>query len=199
MKKEQPEIKWVRLSDAINLLWQDNSKLHDLGSLYTAIERYGFQELPKLDKQLKNKLGEPRAIKSGNGRIEALQLLKKDGKNVPRGILQDTDGEWLVPILFGVDGKTEAEAIGYAFDANNLTMTGGDFTAYDIAKLWNGEYIGQLRQLAEQDALPVSVSAEDLGSLLFVPDFEPVGIDEQGKLDEKKKVICPECGHEFTP
>jgi hypothetical protein len=31
------------------------------------------------------------------------------------------------------------------------------------------------------------------------PDFEPVGIEEQGRLDEKKKVVCPECGHEFTP
>lgn len=31
------------------------------------------------------------------------------------------------------------------------------------------------------------------------PDFQPVGIDEQGKLDEKKKVICPKCDHEFTP
>ena len=31
------------------------------------------------------------------------------------------------------------------------------------------------------------------------PNFEPVGIDEQGRLDEKKKVTCPECGAEFTP
>ena len=31
------------------------------------------------------------------------------------------------------------------------------------------------------------------------PDFEPVGIEEQGRLDEKKKVICPKCNHEFTP
>lgn len=31
------------------------------------------------------------------------------------------------------------------------------------------------------------------------PDFQPVGIEEQGRLDEKKKVTCPECGHEFTP
>lgn len=29
--------------------------------------------------------------------------------------------------------------------------------------------------------------------------FSPVGIDEQGRLDEKKKVICPQCSHEFTP
>ena len=33
----------------------------------------------------------------------------------------------------------------------------------------------------------------------IVPDFQPVGVEEQGRLDEKKKVICPECGHEFTP
>jgi hypothetical protein len=31
------------------------------------------------------------------------------------------------------------------------------------------------------------------------PDFQPVGIEEQGRLDEKAKVTCPECGHEFTP
>ena len=31
-----------------------------------------------------------------------------------------------------------------------------------------------------------------------VPDFQPVGIDEQGRLDQKKPVTCPECGHEFT-
>jgi hypothetical protein len=29
--------------------------------------------------------------------------------------------------------------------------------------------------------------------------FSPVGIDEQPRLDEKKKVVCPNCGHEFTP
>ena len=29
------------------------------------------------------------------------------------------------------------------------------------------------------------------------PMFEPVGSDEQGQLDQKKKIMCPECGHEF--
>lgn len=32
---------------------------------------------------------------------------------------------------------------------------------------------------------------------IIAPDFAPVGIDEQGRLDEKAKVTCPECGHEF--
>ncbi len=31
------------------------------------------------------------------------------------------------------------------------------------------------------------------------PDFAPVGIDEQGRLDEKAPVECPSCGHLFTP
>jgi ParB-like chromosome segregation protein Spo0J len=38
-----------------------------------------------------------------------------------------------------------------------------------------------------------------LGEMYEIPNFEPVGEDEQGRLDEKAKVECPECGHEFTP
>lgn len=33
----------------------------------------------------------------------------------------------------------------------------------------------------------------------FVPDFLPVGIDEQPRLDQKSPVTCPECGCEFVP
>lgn len=38
--------------------------------------------------------------------------------------------------------------------------------------------------------------AEDEG--IIPPDFEPVGVDEQPRLDQKKPIACPECGHEFT-
>ena len=31
------------------------------------------------------------------------------------------------------------------------------------------------------------------------PSFDPVSFDEQGRLDEKQRVTCPECGHEFAP
>ena len=39
--------------------------------------------------------------------------------------------------------------------------------------------------------------AEENG--IIPPDFDPVGIDDQPRLDEKNKCTCPECGHEFTP
>src|SRR5262245_22219154 len=31
------------------------------------------------------------------------------------------------------------------------------------------------------------------------PDFKPASADEQGRLDKKNPVTCPECGHEFIP
>lgn len=34
---------------------------------------------------------------------------------------------------------------------------------------------------------------------LDIINFQPGTIDDQGKLDEKKKIECPECGYEFTP
>ena len=38
---------------------------------------------------------------------------------------------------------------------------------------------------------------EQLGGV-FIPDFQPIGIDEQPRLDEKKPVQCPNCEYEFT-
>lgn len=37
----------------------------------------------------------------------------------------------------------------------------------------------------------------DLG--LEIPKFQGVGAEEQPRLDLKKTVTCPACGHEFTP
>jgi hypothetical protein len=39
--------------------------------------------------------------------------------------------------------------------------------------------------------------AEESG--ITPPEFEAAGLEAQGRLDEKNKVTCPECGHEFTP
>jgi len=59
---------------------------------------------------------------------------------------------------------------------------------------WDWESLAN--EFETKELLEWGFSLEDLQ---IVPDFEPVGSDEQGRLDEKKKVICPECGYEFTP
>ena len=33
---------------------------------------------------------------------------------------------------------------------------------------------------------------------IIPPDFQPVGIDEQGRLDEKSPITCPHCKREFV-
>ncbi len=38
--------------------------------------------------------------------------------------------------------------------------------------------------------------AEDAG--IVPPDFEPVDASEQPRLDQKKPIVCPHCGEEFT-
>lgn len=43
----------------------------------------------------------------------------------------------------------------------------------------------------------LSQLAHDEG--IVPPDFAPVGVEEQGRLDEKAHVECPNCGHSFTP
>ena len=35
--------------------------------------------------------------------------------------------------------------------------------------------------------------------MLDEPAFDPVGPEDQGRLDQKAPVTCPECGHAFSP
>jgi ParB-like chromosome segregation protein Spo0J len=78
-------------------------------------------------------------------------------------------------------------------------------------------YDNRTAELASWDAAQIAASLEaglDLSGLFdgkeqaeilskagdeLVPDFQPVSEDEQGRLDQKKPVVCPKCGHEFTP
>lgn len=52
------------------------------------------------------------------------------------------------------------------------------------------------------DALANEWKTEDLDKwgldVPMIPDFDPVPIEEQPRLDEKTPVTCPKCGHEFV-
>lgn len=67
----------------------------------------------------------------------------------------------------------------FAVDAENL-----------LAHLNEGLDVKQWFNQDELDALLVSVQ---------VPDFQPVGADEQPRLDQKAPVTCPHCGESFIP
>lgn len=148
------EIRYIRVADAA--LWEENSKLHDIGGLITSIEEHGFRDPPAWD----NKLN---AIVEGNGRTTALRLMEKQGRMRPRGVIEDSDGNWCMPVLFGLDADSQAAATRYGIDHNNLTMLGGDFTIFDVAQMWDtSKYIITLESLAEQGEMPTSVDFDDL-------------------------------------
>lgn len=164
---DPPSIAWVLVRQAINLLWVDNPKLHDIGAVCTSIQKYGFQEQPKFDKNLPNRAGGQGAIKAGNGRVEALDWMERSGEyELPRGLALTKDDQWAMPIIVGTDAETIGMAIAYAVDSNNLVMSGGDFTLFQSAMLWDGERYKRILSQFSEDELPVSIDAESLQMLL---------------------------------
>jgi len=168
---DAPKLVWWRVRDAVNFLWKENPKRHDIGAVIQSIERYGFQEPAKFDVNLPNTAGGQGAIKAGNGRVEAAAAMERDGRyDWPRGTARDTDGAWCIPMLMGTDAYSEEMAAAYGIDANNLTLSGGDLTAFDYMRMYDADYTEMLGRLAQADELPVSVGLETLDTLKFLSD-----------------------------
>lgn len=184
-------LRYVPLSQARR--WDENPKRHDLDALVRSIETHGFGDPPKLDSTLG-------ALVYGNGRTEALERMRQEGKEPPRGIGVTDDGDWAVPVIFGVDAASRAAAVAFAIDHNNLTLLGGGLSAEDLLQIWDEEGLQRvLAEVPDAGALLASLDAGDVDALLQGPSYEPVSAEEQSRLDEKKMVTCPGCGKEFRP
>lgn len=61
---------------------------------------------------------------------------------------------------------------------------------YEISQLEGGDDLLKLTGQSEDEINKLLSTVTDVGL--------PAGEDEQGKLDEMKKVVCPNCNHEFT-
>jgi hypothetical protein len=159
-------LRYVTLDQALTWRWETNPKRHDLDQLAASIRRYGFRD-PSL---YNTTLG---GIPAGNGRLEALDLIRRSGEAAPRGVGLDADGGWCVPLVFGADAASRAAAEAFGVAHNNLTVVG--FSAAEVARLWQeGNYLALLKRLAAADELPVTVDEADLSSLLNLLEEEPV-------------------------
>jgi ParB-like chromosome segregation protein Spo0J len=98
-------------------------------------------------------------------------------------------GEPSVPIAY-VELSPEQENLAVAIydPIGHMAATDRD----QLSALLDEVSTGDAAVQAMLDAL-----ARDQG--ITPPDFAPVGIDEQGRLDQKAHVVCPECGHDFVP
>jgi hypothetical protein len=184
-------LRYVPLSQARR--WDENPKRHDIDALVRSIESHGFGDPPKYDSTLG-------ALVYGNGRTEALERMRQAGKEPPRGIGVTEDGDWAVPLIFGVDAASRAAAVAFAIDHNNLTLLGGNLGLEDLLGIWDEEGLQRvLREVPDAGALLASLDPGDVDALLQGPSYEPVSAEEQSRLDQKKMVTCPDCGKEFRP
>lgn len=107
----------------------------------------------------------------GHGRIQALAEMRRRGVSLP-----------LFPVAY-VEAKDEAEAKQKLLRLNSQY---GQMSVDSVLEFTDGLDVdwGDI-------ALPSGTLA------MYMPDFQPVGVETQGKLDEKQKHVCPECGCEF--
>ena len=117
-------IKYMRLDEILGA--DENPKDHDIGTIIESIKRTGFNSQLIMNSSTKK-------LVAGHGRLEALIKMYKAEYSVPRNILKDEDGMWMVPVLSGVKFSTEEEALAYLLADNKLTEIGG----WDDTKLAN--------------------------------------------------------------
>ena len=92
-----------------------------------------------------------------------------------------------VPVIF-LDLPYE-KAVAYVLADNRLA---------ELAETDTEQLANLLNEIWEFPDFDFELTGYD-ESFLQTPKFDPVGEEEQGKLDELqlKTVTCPECGHEF--
>ena len=96
-----------------------------------------------------------------------------------------------VPVI-PLTGLSDAKKRALRLADNKLALNAG----WDEALL--RVEMADLRDLAFDLSL-TGFAPPELAAFLDEPKFAPVPESEQGRLDEKKKVACPNCGHEFAP
>jgi len=75
--------------------------------------------------------------------------------------------------------------------ANRIAQFNLDFDAEVI--------LGDLQAGVDLSAFWRQDELDELLADIRPPDFAPVDVSEQPRLDQKKSVTCPHCGAEFTP
>lgn len=155
-------IKYVPLSvisELSNVLFQGNPKKHDIELLQLSIAENGFIDPPKWDDNLNNGAG---GIVYGNGRLEALVKLLQERQRKelppPDGIGVAKNGEWSIPIKFGVNAASELAAKKLAIDHNNLTNTG--LTSEEQSQNYDEELYSRLLSELGEGQKPITIDED---------------------------------------
>lgn len=173
------KIEEVRIDEISN--HERNPKQHpdkQIRLLEESIKRFGWTNPVILSADNVILAGHARvkaAIVAGNDTVPCIRT-KLTGAEADACLIADNRLSDLAPY----DRDILAELLGELPD-DLAELTG--FDSSDIDALLKGEDISEIDRFISDK----------------IPDFQPIPEDEVPRLDEKKKVVCPECGHEFTP
>ena len=154
----------------------ENARAHNprnVGLIVDALQEVGAARSIVID--------EDGRILAGNATIEAAALA-----GIERVKVIEADGETIVAVRRS--GLTDEQKKRLALYDNRTA----ELADWDVEQL-----AADLEAGFDLSGPWSELELADLG--LEVPEFAPVGIDEQPRLDEKAPVTCPECGHEFVP
>jgi hypothetical protein len=173
---------WTNITVSLGELkpWQHNPRMSTKAQakrILRSFERFG-QVQPVA-------VGPEFEVYDGHQRLSALLTLHGkdyciDARQSSRALTDAERRELVVSLHAGAVGGWDWDALS-GWQAEELQAWGMDA---ELLKAWNND-ANNLKEmiLGEQDT----------------PNFEPVSEDEQSRLDVKKPVTCPECGHEFSP
>lgn len=149
--------------------WPRNPKLHDLDQIAASIRRHGFIDPVVVDER-------SGMLVAGHGRDETLERMKLAGEPPPKRIRVRTDGEWLVPVLTGVEFESESDAEAYIVGSNRLVELGG----------WDEALLNEIVSSEGFDALGTGLSLEmpDLSALLDTSGMDPPPAPEETMAPE---------------
>ena len=156
-KRRKVRVTYDSLADLAELRRSDNPKGHDIAAIKESVGAVGYIE-PVVVNDSDGR------ILSGHGRVETLIALRERGEPAPEGVSVSRAGEWLVPVLHGVE-LSEQDAKRYVVAANQTTILG----AWDDVAL-----AASLADLAETEAGLVGTGFVDDDLAALRASLEPL-------------------------
>ena len=139
-----------------------NPKQHDLPQLIESIREFGFVTPGIIDARTGLTV-------VGHGRTQALKEMREAGEAAPRGVLQDPERGWLVPVITGWASASDEQAERFLVADNRHAELGG----------WDNDLLTQM--LSEFSTLDgTGYNPEDLDDLLKtveVPDLDKMAAE----------------------
>lgn len=166
--------------------WPGNPKGHDEAALRASIGRFGFVAPPLVDERSGR-------LVAGHGRVESLCALRDSGAPPPARVRVRKDGEWLVPVVRGVEFDSEDEAAAFLLADNSVAGGWDGALMADFAAQGSG-----VAALAEGTGF----TAEELAGIAARSPVPEVGREFPEFREEDAEGVevctCPGCGHGFA-